>query len=160
ELWDHAPGVGREAIRHVVVEDLGAPPEEVFAEWTDAPFAAASLGQVHRARTRDGADVAVKGQYPGVDEALRPDLASPRLLRPLAGAGVGRALSPAAVAVLREAVAAEVDYVAEGRWMERFRRAFAGDKEVVIPRLHAKLSTRRVLTADFVAGETLPTFDG
>ncbi len=160
ELWDHVPGMGREAVRRVVTEDLGRPPEEAFAEWDDEPFAAASLGQVHRARTRDGADVAVKVQYPGVAEALRSDLESPRLLRRLAGAGAGRTLAPEATAVLRDAVLRELDYVAEGKWLERFRRAFASDPDVVVPRLHASVSSARVLTADFVRGTTLPAFDG
>jgi predicted unusual protein kinase regulating ubiquinone biosynthesis (AarF/ABC1/UbiB family) len=160
ELWDHAPGVDRDAVRAVVAEDLGRPPEEVFAEWDEQPFAAASLGQVHRARTREGVEVAVKVQYPGVAEALRSDLDSPRVLRRLAGADVGRALTPEATAVLRDAVLRELDYVAEGKWLERFRRAFGPDRDLVVPRLHAPLSGPRVLTADFLRGTTLPAFDG
>jgi predicted unusual protein kinase regulating ubiquinone biosynthesis (AarF/ABC1/UbiB family) len=160
ELWDHAPGVDRDAVRRVVSEDLGAPPEEVFAAWEDEPFAAASLGQVHRARTRDGIEVAVKVQYPGVAEALRSDLSSPRILRRLAGADVGRTLSHGAAAVLRDAVLAELDYVAEAKWLERFRRALAGERDMVVPRLHGPLSSARVLTADYLTGTALPVFDG
>src|SRR5262249_30741998 len=120
----------------------------------------ASLGQVHRARTRDGVEVAVKVQYPGVAEALRSDLDSPRVLRRLAGADVGRALTPEATAVLRDAVLRELDYVAEGKWLELSRGAFAPDRDVVVPRLHPSLSTARVLTADYLRGTTLPMFDG
>jgi predicted unusual protein kinase regulating ubiquinone biosynthesis (AarF/ABC1/UbiB family) len=160
ELWDHAPGVDREAVARVFEEDLGRRPEEAFAEWDAEPFAAASLGQVHRARTPAGVEVAVKIQYPGVADALRSDLSSPRVLRRLAGAGVGRALTPEASAILREAVLRELDYVAEGKWLERFRRAFAADREVVVPRLHPALSSARVLTADYLRGTALPAFDG
>ncbi|HEY3483729.1 MAG TPA: AarF/UbiB family protein, partial [Ilumatobacteraceae bacterium] len=58
----------------VVTEELGAPPERAFLDWTDLPVAAASIGQVHRAVTPGGRDVAVKVQYPGVHEAIEADL--------------------------------------------------------------------------------------
>jgi hypothetical protein len=60
----------------MVKEELGAPPEEVFAEWEREPFAAASIGQVHRAVTKGGDRVAVKVQYPGIDKAIENDLKS------------------------------------------------------------------------------------
>jgi predicted unusual protein kinase regulating ubiquinone biosynthesis (AarF/ABC1/UbiB family) len=157
-LWDRAPGVAPEAIRRVVEEDLGAPPERIFATWDDAPMAAASLGQVHAATSREGARLAVKVQYPGVAEGLRSDLESPRLLRALAGGEIGASLSPEAAARLRDAVLAELDYVAEGRWLERFRKAFVGEKDVVVPCLHPSLSSARVLSVDRVDGRPLPAF--
>jgi predicted unusual protein kinase regulating ubiquinone biosynthesis (AarF/ABC1/UbiB family) len=156
-LWDQAPAASRDAIRGVIEADLGGPPEAVFDEWSDEPMAAASLGQVHRARKGDMA-LAVKVQYPGVAEALRSDLESPRLLRRLAGAEVGGALAPEAVARLRDAVLAELDYGAEARWLERFRKAFFFDKEIVIPKLHAATSSGRVLSAELVTGRPLPAF--
>src|SRR3954452_5123850 len=60
----------------VIERELGAPPDQVFAEWDPVPIAAASIGQVHRAITRDGLAVAVKVQYPGVEDAIRADLDS------------------------------------------------------------------------------------
>jgi len=157
-LWDRAPGVEPAAIRRVVDEDLGGPPETIFATWDDTPMAAASLGQVHAATSREGARLAVKVQYPGVAEGLRSDLESPRLLRALAGGEVGASLSPEAAARLRDAVLAELDYVAEGKWLERFRKAFLGTRDVVIPRLHPSLSSGRVLSADRVDGRSLLAF--
>ena len=64
----------------VVEQELGAPPHVVFAEWDPLPIAAASIGQVHRAMTKDGQAVAVKVQYPGVDRAIRADLDNADLL--------------------------------------------------------------------------------
>ncbi len=157
-LWDRAPAMSVDAIAGVVEEDLGSRPEVIFASWDPTPIAAASLGQVHRATTHEGAAVAVKVQYPGVAEGLRSDLDSPRVLRQLAGAATGGALAPDAVARLRDAVLAELDYVAEGRWLERFRKAFARVPDTVIPRLHPALSSPRVLTADLVDGQPLPAF--
>ena len=135
--------------------DLGEPPEEVFAEWDDTPIAAASLGQVHAAAAHDGTPVAVKVQYPGVATALREDLESPSLVRRLAGADVGKSLSPEAIAALRDAVLAELDYLAEGRALEKFRKAFRRDPAVVIPRYFPTLSSARVLTAERLEGGAL-----
>lgn len=157
-LWDQAPAVDRAAIRRVVSDDLGAPPDEIFASWDDAPMAAASLGEVHAATSKSGVALAVKVQYPGVAEALRSDLESPRLVRQLAGSELGGALSPDSITRLRDAVLAELDYLAEGAWMTRFRRAFLGDEDMVVPRYLAELSSRRVLTAERIDGQPLTTF--
>jgi predicted unusual protein kinase regulating ubiquinone biosynthesis (AarF/ABC1/UbiB family) len=154
-LWDRAPAVSADAVRQVIVDDLGASPNEVFARFDPEPFAAASLGQVHAAAHRDGTALAVKVQYPGVAEALADDLASPGLARRLAGAGVGRALDEEALSALREALLAELDYQAEGRWMSRFAAAYRADQQIVIPSWHEKLSSRRVLTMDRLTGTPL-----
>lgn len=121
-------------------------------------MAAASLGQVHAATAKDGTVLAVKVQYPGVAEGLRSDLNSPRLLRKLVGAELGGALSDAAIAQLRDAVLAELDYRAEGQWLEKFRRAFAADRDMVIPRYVAAYSSGRVLSAERIFGRSLADF--
>src|SRR5205807_8334093 len=80
QLQQNAPPMSAELAAGVIERELGAAPEAVFAEWDPQPIAAASIGQVHRAITRDGRAVAVKVQYPGVDEAIRADLANAGLL--------------------------------------------------------------------------------
>src|SRR5882724_10305812 len=80
KLQEKAPPLSAEAAAKVVREDLGAPPEQVFARWEREPFAAASIGQVHCAVTRAGDSVAVKVQYPGIDKAIENDLKSLTLL--------------------------------------------------------------------------------
>src|SRR5438046_4817129 len=73
-LQHRAPPMTGALASSVIVEELGDAPERVFAEWDPVPIAAASIGQVHRAITRDGLAVAVKVQYPGVEDAIRADL--------------------------------------------------------------------------------------
>lgn len=151
-LWDHAPGDEPAAVRRVIEEDLGAPPERLFASWDDLPMAAASLGQVHAATAHDGSALAVKVQYPAVAEGLRDDLASGRLVRRLAGAELGGGLSDEAVAALRESLLRELDYRAEGESLDRFAAAWAGDARIVIPRRYPSLSSARVLTMERLSG--------
>jgi predicted unusual protein kinase regulating ubiquinone biosynthesis (AarF/ABC1/UbiB family) len=157
-LWDQAPGDDPQAIRRVVQEDLGAPIAELFGQWSDAPMAAASLGEVHAATSKEGAALAVKVQYPGVAEGLRSDLDSKRVLERLAGAEVGRALAPEALATLRDAVLRELDYVAERKAMERFAQRFRGDPHIVVPRTYPQLSGPRVLSAERLGGVALLNF--
>lgn len=154
-LWDRAPAVDGAAIRRVVEAELGAPISERFASWSDEPFAAASLGQVHAATTPDGTRLAVKVQYPGIADALAADLAGDGFVRRLAGAGAGAAIDDAALATLRAALLGELDYVAEGRSLERFRRAWLGDRTIVVPRIDPARSSLRVLSAERLDGTRL-----
>jgi predicted unusual protein kinase regulating ubiquinone biosynthesis (AarF/ABC1/UbiB family) len=157
-LWDRAPGADPKAIRDVIAKDLGAPPEELFASWDDVPLAAASLGEVHPAVTRDGVAVAVKVQYPGVADALRSDLESKSVLHTLAGAELGGALSKDALETLRRAVLGELDYRAEAAAQERNRIAFLSTPGIRVPRVLSPLSSKRVLTAERIAGRQLAAF--
>ena len=152
-LWDRAPGVGAGAIARVIEEDLGRAPEAVFARWDPAPLAAASLGQVHAATLAGGDDVVVKVQYPGVADALRADLDDDGFVRRLAGAEIGRALEPAAIAALAAAVRGELDYRAEAAAQARFAAAWAGDPVLRVPRVIEELSTARVLVMTRAPGK-------
>jgi predicted unusual protein kinase regulating ubiquinone biosynthesis (AarF/ABC1/UbiB family) len=157
-LWDRVPGADHEAIRRVIVEDLGAPPEELFATWDPTPIAAASLGQVHAATGKDGTRYAVKVQYPMVAEGLRSDLESRSVLQTLAGSEVGGNLSPESIEALRDAILGELDYKREAAMLERFARLYEGDPQIVLPRVSRELSSGRVLTATFLEGQSLPSF--
>jgi predicted unusual protein kinase regulating ubiquinone biosynthesis (AarF/ABC1/UbiB family) len=115
--------------------------------------AAASIGQVHRARTRDGRDVAVKVQYPGVAEAVETDLRNIQMLFPLV-----RRLAPgldvkALGAELRERISEELDYELEAQHQRRVGRVFGGHPHVQVPAVDTALSTRRVLVTEFVDGD-------
>lgn len=152
QLWDGVPAVPSAAIARVIAEELGAPPQKLFARWDADPIAAASLGQVHGAVGHDGTPYAVKVQYPGIAEALTGDLASDGFARRLAGGELGKELSPEAIAVLRAAVLGELDYVAEAAALERFGAAWAGDPVVRVPGVVPSLSSRRVLTMTRAGG--------
>jgi len=154
-LWDRAPAVSGAAIVGVVEQDLGKSPQSLFAHWDPNPLASASLGQVHAAKLADGTDVVVKVQYPGVAEALRADLDDAGFLRKLAGAEIGRTIDPEALAALRDAVRAELDYRAEAAAQERARAAWADHKTLRIPRVIGELSAGRVLTMTRAQGKTI-----
>ena len=145
-LWDKAPAVSAGDIARVVEQDLGKPPQMLFAHWDTSTLAAASLGQVHAAKLHDGTDVVVKVQYPGVAEALRADLDDEGFVRKLAGAEVGATLDAEAVTALADAVRQELDYRGEAAMQTRFGAAWEGHASIRVPRVIGELSSQRVLT--------------
>ena len=154
-LWDRAPAESAAAIARVVEQELGAPPQRLFASWDATPIAAASLGQVHAATLEDGTSVVVKVQYPGVAEALRTDLDDVGFVRKLAGSDVGRSLDDEALAVLGAAVRGELDYRAEAAAQTAFAEAWAGDAALRVPTVIADRSAGRVLTMTRAKGRTV-----
>jgi predicted unusual protein kinase regulating ubiquinone biosynthesis (AarF/ABC1/UbiB family) len=152
KLQDKAPPLSPEAARQVVTEELGAPPDQVFAEWEHEPFAAASIGQVHRAVTKGGDRVAVKVQYPGIDKAIRNDLKSINLLGTMLGPLSTKTNAKETIAELTEVFLSELDYTREAEMADLFRRMHTGNENVVIPRVHQSLSTARVLTTELMGG--------
>jgi predicted unusual protein kinase regulating ubiquinone biosynthesis (AarF/ABC1/UbiB family) len=147
-------------IRRQIVKELGKPPEELYAEFAEEAFAAASLGQVHRARLRDGSDVVVKVQYPGVDKTVAQDLKNVKALLQTFTL-IARDVLRQKVDVdgvyreLAERLGEELDYENEARNTQRFARMFASDDEIVIPRVFPELVSRRVLTMSYVEGYKL-----
>jgi predicted unusual protein kinase regulating ubiquinone biosynthesis (AarF/ABC1/UbiB family) len=152
KLQDKAPPLSAEAAVKVVTAELGALPEEVFGSWEREPFAAASIGQVHRAVTRGGEKVAVKVQYPGIDKAIENDLKSVSLFGSLLGPLSNRVHAKDTIEELSEVFLSELDYTREAEMADVFRRIHAEDEDVVIPRVVQSLSTRRVLTAELIGG--------
>jgi predicted unusual protein kinase regulating ubiquinone biosynthesis (AarF/ABC1/UbiB family) len=145
-------------VARIFVEELGEGPRRIFAEWSPTPFAAASIGQVHRARLLSGEEVAVKVQYPGIAAAIQADLDSAELLHQVA-ALLFRGLEPGPLmAELRARLGEECDYRREAAHQEAFRALWAGDPEVRIPRVFAALSTARILVTELASGETFATF--
>ncbi|MFN8544324.1 MAG: AarF/ABC1/UbiB kinase family protein [Candidatus Binatia bacterium] len=147
-------------VREVLVAELGGPPEQRFHRFEEEAFAAASLGQVHRAELRPGERVAVKVQYPGVADTVHQDLRNVRaLLRVFAGIArdiMRQDVDVEAVATeLEERLAEELDYRNEARNLVLFRRLLASDREVRVPAVHADLSTARVLTMEYLEGYPL-----
>jgi predicted unusual protein kinase regulating ubiquinone biosynthesis (AarF/ABC1/UbiB family) len=143
----------------VVQAELGAPPEKVFREWGDLPVAAASIGQVHRATTRNGRDVAVKVQYPGVHEAIETDLDAAEAMYAMFSMMMLKGLdAKGLVDELRARMREELDYRLEARNLDEFARHFAGHPWVRVPRLVAELSTEKLLTTEWVEGMTFEQF--
>lgn len=151
-LQQDAPPMSPELAAGVVEEELGAAPDVVFDRWDPVPIAAASIGQVHRAVTRDGRAVAVKVQYPGVASAIRADLANVRLL--FGGLGqVFPGMEPGPlVEELRARLVEELDYGLEARRQTLFAEHFAGHPFLHVPAVVGELSSARVLTTELAEG--------
>lgn len=143
----------------VIEQEFGRPPERLFLEWSDLPTAAASIGQVHRAVTADGVDVAVKVQYPGVGAAIESDLDAAEMMYAVFSAMMLKGLdAKSLVDELRERMREELDYRLEARNAAEFARLFAGHPWVRVPRLVPELCTSRVLTTEWVDGMTFDQF--
>lgn len=152
-LQADAPPMSPEAAAGVVEAELGRPPEQAFLDWNPHPVAAASVGQVHRAVARDGTDVAVKVQYPGVGEAIESDLDNAEALYRLVSTFALKGLDARAlVDELRARMRDELDYVVEAANQTEFERHFAGHPFVTVPAVMPATSTRRVLTTEWVDG--------
>jgi len=157
-LQDRVPPAPLEDVLALLTAELGAPPEEVFAELDPEPLAAASLAQVHAARLHDGASVVVKIQRPGVGDLVDVDLTALQLVADRLG-DVAFGMDPAAfVTELGRSVRAELDYTAEARHMVAVREHLAEHPGVVVPAPHLDLSTSRVLVMDRVDGARLPDY--
>ena len=152
-----APPMSGELAAECVERELGGRPEELFLEWDPVPLAAASIGQVHRALCVDPADglekaVAVKVQYPGVDEAITADLANADLLGGVLRM-LFRGLDPGPlVEEIRERVVEELDYLREAENQRGFAAFYEGHPFVSVPRVIDAFSSRRVLTTELAAG--------
>jgi predicted unusual protein kinase regulating ubiquinone biosynthesis (AarF/ABC1/UbiB family) len=151
-LQRDAPPMSAELAASVIVEELGAAPERVFARWDPLPFAAASIGQVHRAITHDGRAVAVKVQYPGIAESIEADVRNVTLLRRIAGMAFPGLDTRSLVEELRDRLREEVDYRLEADHQELFASYYEGHPVIHVPRVLGELSTSRVLTSELVSG--------
>jgi len=153
KLRTDAPSMPWEKVAEVLEEEFdGEPLSELFAEIEEDAFAAASIGQVHRARLLDGRAVAVKIQYPGIAEALEADLRNAGTIVRLA-----RALAPgldakAIAAEIRERVLEELDYEYEAQNQRSFSRAYRDHPFIYVPDVVTRLSRRRVLVTEYVEG--------
>jgi len=155
-LQMQAPGMHPTLARVQFKGSCGKYPEEVYREFDPEPFAAASLGQVHRAVTRSGAKVAVKIQYPAIRRAIENDF---EILR--SATLPGRLTGHIPVAVLEEVQRGfleETDYLKEGKNIDFLRESLEPLPYLTIPKVHWDLTTERVLTMSYVEGETVRPF--
>jgi predicted unusual protein kinase regulating ubiquinone biosynthesis (AarF/ABC1/UbiB family) len=152
-LRDDVPPVPFSDLEKLLRRELGGPLTSIFSAFDERAFAAASIGQVHRATTVGGEDVAVKIQYPGVAEAVETDLRNAMMLLPLVkrlAPGLdGRALA----LEMRERIGEELDYELEAQNQRGIERRFRNHPFIRVPRVHTDLSTRRVLVSEYVEGE-------
>jgi predicted unusual protein kinase regulating ubiquinone biosynthesis (AarF/ABC1/UbiB family) len=137
----------------VVRAELGDDPERLFLDWEPVPRAAASIGQVHRAVLRDGRVVAVKVQYPGVDRAIQSDLDNAEFLYGLFASFALKNMDvKAMVDELRARMGDELDYRLEARCQAEFAERYRGHPFISVPEVVPELSSRRVITSEWVEG--------
>jgi predicted unusual protein kinase regulating ubiquinone biosynthesis (AarF/ABC1/UbiB family) len=152
-LYSDAAPMSEELAAQVVREELGRDPEHVFLDWSRAPVAAASIGQVHRAVTRDGRVVAVKVQYPGVGAAIEADLSNADALYRMVAAFTLKGLDTRAlVDELRARMRDELDYRIEARNVAELAAIVEGHPFVTLPALVPEHCTQRVLTTEWIDG--------
>jgi len=155
-VCDKAPFRPFSDMAKVIEEDFGKPISEVFQSVDEEPLAAASLAQVHRAVLKDGTEVAVKIQYPGLLEQMASDFAVFRMF--------GQQIKPGGfdltwvVNDFEVSISAELDFMIEGKNAELTGKDFAHQKYAKVPKVYWDLTTKRVLTMEFVT-DMVPTND-
>jgi predicted unusual protein kinase regulating ubiquinone biosynthesis (AarF/ABC1/UbiB family) len=152
QLRDAAPKVRFADMRKVIESELGEPIEETFAAFEHEPIAAASIGQVYRARLHDGRDVAVKVQYPGVAQAVRADMQNlGMILRLMKRIAPGLDVKATADEI-RTRIGDELDYELEAQNQRTIARLYRDHPFIVVPDVVTGLSREKVLVSEFVTG--------
>ncbi|MHB1048248.1 MAG: ABC1 kinase family protein [Thermoanaerobaculia bacterium] len=150
-LQKETPSLPLEMVEDQLAEELGDP-LQLFASFEPEAFAAASIGQVHRAVLRDGRQVAVKIQYPGIDRMVEADLGNLRRVLKSVVALVSKVDFEPIWQELRARLREELDYLHEAERMRRMAELHAGVPEIVIPRVVEEASTGRILTTEYEEG--------
>lgn len=158
KLQNQAPPMPYAVVKQVIEEELKAPPEALFAEFDQTPLAAASLGQVHRAVTKDGMKVAVKVQYPEIRQALKADLSNINVLVKVLSTSTGLVEGKGYFDEVREHLENELDYRREAELARAYARAAAPLPDVVVPKVFDALTAERVLTLELLEGQHLKDF--
>jgi predicted unusual protein kinase regulating ubiquinone biosynthesis (AarF/ABC1/UbiB family) len=152
QLRDRAPRVSFADMQKVIEQDLGDPIPTLFADFDPDAVAAASIGQVYRARLHDGREVAVKVQYPHMAAAVRADLQNLGLLLRAAKHFAPGLDARATASEMRERITEELDYEHEAQAQRAFARRWRGHPFVVIPSVVTGLCRQRVLVTEWVDG--------
>lgn len=159
KLQRQAPAMPFTEIKAQVEKELGKPLDKIFKHFDETPFAAASIGQVHKAILPNGEQVVVKVQYPGVDEACESDLKQVRLALRLMGVlKIDRKLQDRLFQEIQESLDNELNYQIEAQNLEVARTFHAAlDDKIIIPKVFKDYSSRHILTLSLEQGESIET---
>ncbi len=155
KLQDAVPPFATEDVERSIQEELGAPIDELFGTFEREPIAAASIGQVHQAKLKDGADVVVKVQRPRIDQIIETDLDIMYSLAKLAEEHISGAKYYRPVNIVDEfsmSIHAELDYTQEARNIDRFSHNFKNEKHIYIPKIYWDYSSQKILTIEYIDG--------
>lgn len=158
KLQFEAPPMHYSLIREVFLDEFGREPQELFASFDKQAFAAASLGQVHRATLKSGEEVAVKIQYPSMAATIHSDMANMRrIVFPMKLKQEGRYLS-GHLDDVESVLLGETDYRQEADFLRKAGKSFHAGDRIVVPKVWDEFSTDRVLTMDLLRGRHAPEF--
>ncbi len=159
KLQRQAPAMPFADIKKQVEKELGKPLEQVFKSFEEQPFAAASIGQVHKATLPNGTEVVVKVQYPGVDEACESDLKQVRLALRLMGVlKVDKKLQDRLFKEIQDSLHEELNYEIEAQNLQVFKTFHQSlDNKIIIPHVYPEYSSRRILTLSMEKGDNIET---
>ena len=159
-LTEHVAPFPVEQVEAIIVEEFGKPPQELFAEFSSRPMAAASIGQVHAAKLKDGMEVVVKVRRPGIVETINTDL---EIMRFIAGKmeeyseSFERMEPTRIVSEFAYSLSRELNYRAEAANLLLFHKNMSGTSNMKVPALVQELSGEKVLTMERIHGDSVTT---
>lgn len=162
KLQDEVPAFSSEDAKLIITKELGQPIEQLFQSFEETPIAAASIAQVHRAKTPDGKSVVLKIQRPGIRHTIETDI---NILFDLANLidkyiPESKLFNPIGIAnEFAKTIRKELDFSREGRNIDRFKRNFEGDETVYVPTVFWDLTTTHILTMEYIKGIKISEFD-
>jgi ubiquinone biosynthesis protein len=154
-LQDEVPAFPYAQVEEIILSELGQPISEIFLEFDEKPTAAASLSQVHKAKTKGGAIVAVKIQRPNIRQSIETDLIIiSDLAKFIAKRSInGHLYQPVEIVdEFSKYIKMELDFIGEGRNLDRFNENFKDSAEVSFPKVYWAMTTSKVLTMEFIEG--------
>jgi ubiquinone biosynthesis protein len=163
KLQDKVPPRPFEEIKATVEKELGAPLDQLFTRFNEVSLAAASIGQVHRARLLDGEEVAIKVQHAGIKKTIEVDLEIMLHMATLMERNIEEIAPYRPIKIVEEfarTLEKEIDYTIEATSMERFRRQFLDDPHIYVPKVFRATSTERVLTMEYIKGVKVSDLEG
>src|SRR5579885_1158321 len=158
-LQDAVPPHPYAAIEERFREEFGKGPREIFDRFEEAPIASASLGQVHLAYLKDGTKVAIKVQYPEIDDIVRSDLKIMKRIFGLLHLSFPAYGLKSVYQEIAEVVLLELDYTNEGRNLELFQKNFSGNPDIRFPDVFWDFSTHKILTLQFMEGTKISSLE-
>ncbi len=155
KLQDEVPPFEYSQVVETIENELGSHPDELFLFFEDVPIASASIGQVHKAQLLDGREVAIKVQRPAIKELMETDIEIMLHLSELMERHIEEVAIHKPMEIIEEfsrTLFREIDYQIEASNNERMTRLFTGDTTMYIPKVYRDMSTKRVLTMEFIDG--------
>jgi len=155
KLQDNVPAFSYQEVVDIFAEEFGKTPEDVFAHFDQQPFAAASIGQVHRARLEDGTEVVLKVQRPGIENTIAVDLEILAHIAGLMEEHLEEVQGHRPTAIVHEfarSLSREIDFSIELTNIQRFARQFEGNEDIHVPLVYPQLSSERILVLEYVDG--------